>query len=166
MDRQESTAQDVSEEFVDLQSEITNLKVTEEGLQKLIDKAEKLEDILSLQKELTGVRGEIQKRQGRLNFLDNRTAFSTITINLSLKPLPEVPATATPVPVTVAAPPAEAWQPEKTVNQSWDLSHKILGKIGTVVLQVLVFSWWYLPFLTIGIIVWWVKRAKPRDQKF
>jgi hypothetical protein len=161
VDRQESTAQDVTEEFIDLQSEINNFKVTEEGLQKLIDKAQKLDEILALQKELTSVRGEIEKRQGRLNFIDNRTAFSTITVNLSLKALP-----------AVAAAPRESlfnetWQPGKTVNDAWTASLKLLGGLTTIVLQVLVFSWWYLPFLITGIIWWWVRRARqPKDRQF
>jgi hypothetical protein len=157
VEREESSAQDVSDEFVDLQSQIANLKVTEEGLQKLIDKAAKLEDIIALQKELTGVRGEIETRQGRLNFLDNKTAFSTITVNLALKPVPEV--AAPPVPVS------EGWQPEKAIGQSWNASLKLLGGIITVVVQVLVFSWWYLPFLIAGLIILWrVKRVKPKDR--
>lgn len=160
VEREESSAQDVSDEFVDLQSQIANLKVTEEGLQKLIDKATKLEDIIALQKELANVRGEIETRQGRLNFLDNKTAFSTITVNLALKPAPEVlPPAATPVPVS------EGWQPEKAIGQSWNASLKLLGGIITVVVEVLVFSWWYLPFLIAGLIILWrVKRVKPGDR--
>jgi hypothetical protein len=95
--RQESSAQDVSEEYVDLQSQIVNLKRTEEGLQKLIDKTVNLQDILNLQKEMTQVRGEIEKRQGRLNFLDKRSAFSTITVNVALPPAPPTP---TPTPAS------------------------------------------------------------------
>lgn len=163
VEREESSAQDVSDEFVDLQSQIANLKVTEEGLQKLIDKATRLEDIIALQKELTNVRGEIEQRQGRLNFLVNKTAFSTITVNLGLKPVPEPPVpTATPVP---PIPVSEGWQPEKAINQSWNASLKLLGGIITLVVQVLVFSWWYLPFLITGLIILWrVKRVKPEDQ--
>jgi hypothetical protein len=164
VDRQESSAQDVSDEFVDLQSQIANLKVTEEGLQKLIDKADKLEDIISLQKELTSVRGEIEQRQGRLNFLDNKTAFSTITVNLGLKPAPEAP-TPTAAPAPTPAPVAEGWQPEKAIGQSWDASLKLLGGIITIIVQVIVFSWWYLPFLVAGLIILWrSKRMKAKDR--
>jgi hypothetical protein len=160
VEREESSAQDVSDEFVDLQSQIANLKVTEEGLQKLIDKADKLDDIISLQKELTNVRGEIEQRQGRLNFLDNKTAFSTITVNLGLKPAPEAPA-----PTPAPAPVAEGWQPEKAIGQSWDASLKLLGGIITIIVQVLVFSWWYLPFLVAGLIILWrSKRMKTKDR--
>ncbi len=140
---QETSTQDVTEEYVDLRSQITNLQRTEEGLQKLVDKATRLDEILSLQKEMTAVRGEIEKRQGRLNFLDKRAAFSTITINITLPPLTE------PAP----APPAEAqtWQPAKTTSDSWNASLKLLGSVGTVLLQQVVFFWWLLPFLIPGV---------------
>lgn len=159
--KQESSAQDVSEEYVDLRSQITNLQRTEDGLQKLVDKAQKLEDVLALQRELTNVRGEIEKRQGRLNFLDKRTAFSNITINLSLPPAIEPPRPPAP---------AESWQPTKAVSEAWNASLKLLGGVTIVVLQVVVFLWWFLPFLIVGLIWWRVKRTnalKDRvEQKF
>jgi len=154
--RQESTAQDVTEEFVDVQSQITNLKTTEAGLQKLIDKTTKLEEILNLQKELTSVRGEIEKRQGRLNFLGSRSAFSTITINLTLPPVAEKP-TPTPVPQTLQA--------DKAVSDSWEASIKLLNVVFVSFLQVVVFLWWTIPFLLVGLTWWWRKRAATRKTQ-
>ncbi len=154
--RQESTAQDVTEEYVDVQSQIANLKITEAGLQKLIDKATKLEEILSLQKELTSVRGEIEKRQGRLNFLGNRSALSTITINLSLPPAAEKP-TSNPGPQTLPA--------DKAVSESWEASIKILNTIFIACLQIAVFLWWAVPFLLVGLIWWWRKRVATRKNQ-
>jgi hypothetical protein len=160
--REESTAQDVTEEFVDVQSQITNLQRTEQGLQKLMDKATKIEDVLNLQRELTNVRGEIEKRQGRLNFLDKRSAFSTITVNVSLPPLVATP---TPVPVPTPAPVAEKRTLDKAVGESWDASLNILGTSMTVVAQVLVFLWWLLPFVLGGLIWWRLRRISIRKAE-
>ncbi|MEI6043918.1 MAG: DUF4349 domain-containing protein [Chloroflexota bacterium] len=148
--RQETTSQDVTEEYVDLKSQITNLQLTEQGFQKLIDKATKAEDLLALQRELGNVRGEIETRQGRLNFLDKRTAFSNITLNLSLPPVAEKPVNTE----------AEGWQPNKVVKEAWDASVKLLTTVATVILRVLVFSWWLLPLLLLGL-GWWLKQRKP-----
>jgi hypothetical protein len=88
-----SESQDVTEEFADTQARITNLKVTEAQLLKLLSTAEKMEDILVVQREVTAVREQIERLQGRLNVLERRSAFSTIAVTLRphqavKKPLP------------------------------------------------------------------------------
>jgi hypothetical protein len=82
-----SEAQDVTEEFADTTARINNLKATEAQLLRLMARAEKMEDILVVQRELTTVREQIERLQGRLNVLDRRAAFSTITV--TMRPLPE-----------------------------------------------------------------------------
>lgn len=79
---EDSSSQDVTEEFADTQARIKNLKATEEQILRLLAKAEKIEDILVIQRELTGVREQIERLQGRLNVLERRAAFSTITVTL------------------------------------------------------------------------------------
>lgn len=151
--RQESTAQDVTDEYVDLRSQITNLQRTEEGLQKLMDKTQKLDEVLALQRELTNVRGEIEKRQGRLNFIDKRAAFSTLTINVTYGPVVEAAKPTT----------EEIWQPQSAATNAWDASLKLLGAAGMVVIRVAVFFWWLLPGLIVGLI--WALAKKPWLKK-
>ncbi len=154
--RQETGAQDVTEEFVDVRSQITNLQRTEEGLQKLIDKAQRLEEVLSLQRELTSVRGEIEKRQGRINFLSQQAAFSTIKIEVAYGPVVEAAKVAgAEAEIRPAAP---SWQPEK-IGEAWNGSLRLLGSVATALIQIVVFCWWLVPFLLVGLIWWRVKRA-------
>jgi hypothetical protein len=77
-----SDAQDVTEQFADTEARITNLKATEAQLLKLLARAEKMEDILVVQRELTSVREQIERLQGQLNVLSRRAAFSTIAVTL------------------------------------------------------------------------------------
>ena len=79
---EDSTSQDVTEEFADTEARIRNLKSTEEQILRLLARAEKIEDILTIQRELTGVREQIERLQGRLNVLERRSAYSTITVTL------------------------------------------------------------------------------------
>jgi hypothetical protein len=51
------SGQDVTEEYVDLKSRERNLRATEESLLRLYDRAENVEEALSIQRELTTVRG-------------------------------------------------------------------------------------------------------------
>jgi hypothetical protein len=81
LDRQ-IKAEDVTEEFVDTQATVRNLKRTEERLLAHLSRSGKLSDTLLVETELTRVRQEIEQREGRVRFLAHRIAFSTIAITL------------------------------------------------------------------------------------
>jgi hypothetical protein len=74
---------DVSEEYFDLEARLRHWKVTEAFHLSLMEKAVTVADALKVQSELDQVQLEIERIQGRLNFLSDRTAYSTITVNLS-----------------------------------------------------------------------------------
>jgi len=74
--------EDVTEEYIDLEARITNLKAQEKRLQEILTKAETVEEILKVEKEIERVRGEIDSLSGRLKYLQNRLAFSTIKLTL------------------------------------------------------------------------------------
>jgi hypothetical protein len=59
-----TSSQDVTEEYTDLSSKLKNLEATEEQLLKLMDKAQTVEEILSIQRELTQTRQEIELIKG------------------------------------------------------------------------------------------------------
>ncbi len=76
------TAQDVTEEFVDLEARIANQKRLEERIVQLLDSSsDEIKDVIEVERELGRVRGEIEQMQGRLRYLTNRTDLTTITIS-------------------------------------------------------------------------------------
>ncbi|WP_395144060.1 DUF4349 domain-containing protein [Armatimonas sp.] len=76
-------ADDVSEEFYDVAARLKNKKIEETRLVELLQKATgKLTEVLTVEKELSRVRDEIERIEGRLRFLTNQTDLSTITITL------------------------------------------------------------------------------------
>lgn len=77
------TSQDVSEEFYDVEARLRNKKIEEAGLlQHLKASTARLSDILTVERELSRVREEIERIQGRLRFLSNQTDLTTITITV------------------------------------------------------------------------------------
>ena len=79
----ESTSgQDVTEEYIDLQAQLTTLEASEAQLLVLMEKAGSVEEILGVQKELTRTRTEIEQVKGRMQYLEQSSALSLITINL------------------------------------------------------------------------------------
>ncbi|MCC7367497.1 MAG: DUF4349 domain-containing protein [Chloroflexi bacterium] len=79
---EQSQAQDVTEEYVDLESRMRNLQATEQSLLALLGKATKVEDIINVQRELTNVRGQIEQIQGRKQALERRADMATITLTI------------------------------------------------------------------------------------
>jgi len=78
-------SQDVTEEFVDVQARIKNLKEQEDKLNELLKekrKEEKLDDIIKVSDRIAAVRGDVERVQGRLNYLSNMTAMATINLTL------------------------------------------------------------------------------------
>ncbi len=75
------SGQDVTEEFIDLDARLGNLKKQELRLQEILKTAVTVKDILEVEHELERVRGEIERLTGRLNFLNQSVEMSTITVS-------------------------------------------------------------------------------------
>jgi hypothetical protein len=83
-----ATAEDVGEEFVDVTARVNNAKRLEERLIDLLaNRTGRLQDVLSVERELARVREEIERYEGRLRYLKSRVAVSTLSVNLH-EPLP------------------------------------------------------------------------------
>jgi len=83
------TTEDVTEEYVDLDARLRNLKKAEERLLDHLSKAILIDSTLKVEQELTRVREQIERFEGRLHFLGNRVRYSTIQIVISQKPKAE-----------------------------------------------------------------------------
>ncbi|WP_404331336.1 DUF4349 domain-containing protein [Mesobacillus maritimus] len=76
------TGQDITEEFVDLESRLRSKKAVETRLLSFLESAEKTEDLLKISSDLSKVQEEIEQLTGRMNYLQNQTSLSTVTITL------------------------------------------------------------------------------------
>ena len=70
------SADDVSEEFHDLEVRLGNLRATRTRLQEFLGRATGINDMLTVEKELERVALEIDHIEGRLEFLRTRAAMS------------------------------------------------------------------------------------------
>jgi len=83
LEEQQVTAEDVGEEYTDVSARMANGRRLEERLLQLLEtRTGKLDDVLSVERELARVRGEIEAAEGRLRFLRSRVALSTLTVTL------------------------------------------------------------------------------------
>lgn len=146
VESESSTAQDVTDKYVDLDANLRNLQASEDQLLKLMDKAQTVNDILTVQQQLTTVRGQIQQLQAQKQLLDRQIALSTIQITLHL------PAT---------EPSDQVWQPLQTAQQAWKSSLVTIRTFADVLISVVVFSWWIIPIAAIGVFLYRRQRRHP-----
>jgi hypothetical protein len=83
LERRKTDSQDVTEEFYDLEARIKNKTVEEQRLiEHLKNTTGELKEILEVEKELSRVREEVERLQGRLRLLANLTSLTTVSISV------------------------------------------------------------------------------------
>lgn len=86
VEREETGGQDVTEEFVDLEAQLRNLEAAEKELRELLatvrEKTGKAEDVMAVYRELTNIRGQIDRLRGRQQYLTRMTEMATINLQL------------------------------------------------------------------------------------
>ena len=74
--------EDVTAEYVDLEAQLKNLEAAEAQLTKIMEQAFNTEDVLNVYQQLTQIRGQIEQIKGRMKYLSQSAALSTINVNL------------------------------------------------------------------------------------
>ena len=142
------TGQDVTQEYVDTSSRLQNLQATEQQLQRIMETAGTVEDVLAVQRELTNTRSEIEVLQGRINFFDEAATFSSIRVDV--QPEPPGPVEAQRV----------GWNPGATAEGAVGA---LVGLLQFVVDAVIVLAIVGLPFaLIVGVVYWLLRRLSQR----
>lgn len=75
-------SQDVTSEYTDLQSRLRNLQSAETQLQKIMEDANKTEDVLAVYNELVRVQEQIEVIKGQIKYYDQSAAMSAINVEL------------------------------------------------------------------------------------
>lgn len=143
----ESTqGEDVTAEYVDLDSQLRNLQATEAQFLEIMKRAVKVSDVLEVQNQLSNVRGQIQSIQGRMKYYSQKAALSTINVQLSLDPA-ERP---------IVEPQAPEWSPFATAK---DAVRDLRNAVKSLVDGLITFGIFYIPFIAvIGVAVWLLVR--------
>jgi hypothetical protein len=79
-DNKEISSQDVTAEYIDIDARLKAKKVLENRYLELLKKANKVSEMLEIEKQLSSIREEIEAKEGQLNYMQNRVSFSTVTI--------------------------------------------------------------------------------------
>ncbi len=142
-----TTGKDVTADYVDLQSRLTNLQNTEEQLLKIQDSATKTDEVLAVFNQLTQIRQQIEQIKGQIKFYEESANLSAISVQLlSAESI---------APITIGG-----WAPVGVVRDAF----QALINVGKLLVEVLI--WLVVLFLPLGLVlyfpgrwIWrWVKR--------
>ena len=116
-----AAGEDVTDQYVDLQSQLTNLEATRARIQDFLKDAKTVDEALRINQQLSDIEAHIEQIKGRMNYISDRSAFSTITVNfepdlpiLTPTPTPTIAPTNTPRPTATLAP----WKPGETFGDA------------------------------------------------
>jgi len=152
--RETGSGQDVSAEYTDLQSRLTNLEATSARVREFLKAAQTVEESLKVSQQLSELEAQIEQIKGQMKYYEGRTAFSTITVNLTpQRPTPTPAPTATP---TATPTPKPGWNPTNTFNNATG----ILGILFRATIDLLIWlTVVFGPFvLILGLILWLLDR--------
>jgi hypothetical protein len=144
---EQGSTQEVTEEWVDLESRLRSLRATETRIQALYEKAQRLDEIYSVQRELTSVRSQIEQIEGRKRALESRSAMATITLQLREPVAPPPP-----------PPSAPEWSPATVATEAAGDLAKVLRGLGTLAIWLLV----WLPLYGLPLLALWLLRRRLR----
>ncbi len=77
------SARDVTEEFIDIEARLKTKKEIEKRYIELLSKAKNIKEILEVEEKLRIIREEIEAKEGRLKYLKNQVAFSTVHLQIT-----------------------------------------------------------------------------------
>ena len=151
---------DVTEQYVDAEARLASATLREERVLQILANADQLDEVLTLERELSDIRYEIESITGTLRKYDSQVSYSTVTVSIRE--------------VTVITP-----TPKKTLTFSERLSKAFNSGIDNFVANVqelvitisynfIAFAIWLL-FIIAGLIVLFVylhKRKKARKQAY
>ncbi|MFT6971621.1 MAG: flagellar biosynthesis chaperone FliJ [Roseivirga sp.] len=80
IESQSINAQNVTEQFIDIESRLKNRKALEERYREILKQAKNVNDILNIERQLNQIRSEIESQEGRLKYLNDQVDMSTIQL--------------------------------------------------------------------------------------
>lgn len=133
----EST-EDVTQQHIDMKARLKNLRAEEAAFIRFFKAATSVREMIAIEQQLARVRGDIESLQGQVDFLEQRAALATLTLQLS-------------EPGSVVSPPGQSWGFVEAITQA-------IRNFVSVINFLIMMTGAVLPLLLIGLIGFWPMR--------
>lgn len=148
----DSQRQDVTGQHADFEARLRNLKATERELQELLGQVREqgggAEDILSVYRELTQIRGQIESLQAQLDVLGEQVALSTLRVIFEPPP-------------TSAADVSQSWHPGSVFRRALaDVVAAFQWLVNVAIYLLVTSPFWLLPVVGVWLVWRWLRRRK------
>ena len=141
-------AEDVTNQLVDIDARLKNLRQEEAIIGKIMERAGSIKDVLSVSKELSRVRSQIEEIDATQKSLRGRVAYSTINLQLE-ESVATIKDSGNPIGVRV--------------GETWNGSTHIVGETATNLVLLLIGLVPFIPLFALGGGVFYLyRRAKPK----
>jgi len=147
------SSQDVTADYTDLNSKLTNLEAAEKQLQEIMASANRTEDVLAVYSQLVSVREQIEVTKGQMLYYERSAALSAITAQLY--------ANAATQPLTIGG-----WQPKGVAKEALQSLINALQSIGNFVIRAGIL---YIPvlaiiFVPIILVIWGIRKLVRKNR--
>ena len=135
--------QDVTAEFVDIESDLRNAKAEEASYLEIMKRAGKIDEVLQVAQALANVRGRIEQLEGRKRYMTSQTDLATLNVTMTEETRIEVP--------------GRTWKPLEVLRQAvQDLVASLQGLVDFLIRFVIAVVGLLLPILLISSFIIWV----------
>lgn len=135
------SGQDVTDEYVDIDARLATLLKTKLKFEEILNKTDKVTEILEVQRELVNLQSQIDSLKGQQNYLEKSAQMSKVTVYLSTDEL------------ALPYAPAEVWRPSVIFKRAVRSLVGSLRKIGTALIWIGVYSIVWLPIVLMYIVL-------------
>jgi Domain of unknown function (DUF4349) len=139
---EQSSTEDVTNQYVDLNAQLTAWRAQERVYLRLLDRAKSVSDVIAVQNQLQQVQSNIERLQGQVNQLEDQSSFSTIVLELH-------------------EPGATAGQPAGRLARAWATAVNGLGVMAAALLVGVI---WLTPVVILAGAVLFGVRALRRPR--
>lgn len=144
------SVQDVTNDYVDTQSRLKNLRVEQQRVQTLLSQAQALSDVLTIEQKLTDVEGQIEDIEAHLNQLNSQVTFYTINVTLQ------------PIETAAPPPPPPGWNAGGVFHDAFSASLAFAQGLANFLIWLFAFSFYLVPA---ALIIWLVWRARTHPRR-
>jgi len=144
----EINAEDVTEQFIDLETRLTNKKKYMTRYQELLKNAKNVKEVLEIQERIRVLEEEIESTTGRLKYLGNLVNYSTLELEITQTK-------------------DFKYSPEKRFNITEKLKQSIYGGWFVFVdfLFILLYNWTFIILISIAIYIWFKNKKRRKNKK-